>query len=60
VVKLLSVSGKEVRDYLRKIGRKGAEATNQKLTQEQRSESARRAAQARWAQAKEKEKKEKG
>jgi hypothetical protein len=37
---------------MRKIGRRGAASTNRKLTAEQRTESARRAAQARWAKAK--------
>jgi hypothetical protein len=50
------MSTKELREYLRKIGRRGAKATNSKLTVEERIESARRAAQARWAkQKKEKE-----
>jgi hypothetical protein len=52
--KNMSVSAKDVREYLRKIGRRGAEVTNQKLTKEQRSESARRASQARWAKSKKK------
>jgi hypothetical protein len=50
----MSVSAKDVREYLRKIGRKVAQVTNQKLTKEQRSESARRASQARWAKSKKK------
>ena len=50
----LHMSTKEIREYLRKIGKKGGEVTNQKLTPEQRRESARRAAQARWAKAKKK------
>jgi hypothetical protein len=41
-----------VRDYLAKIGRRGAEATNKKLTPKQRKESARHAAQVRWAKQK--------
>lgn len=57
--KNMSVSAKDVREYLSRIGRKGAEATNQKLTKEQRRESARRAAQARWAKAKGKEQQQK-
>jgi hypothetical protein len=36
------------------LGRRGGKATAKKLTEEQRKESARRAAQARWAKAKEK------
>jgi hypothetical protein len=39
---------KEVKKYLAKLGRKGAKATNSKLSPKQRSESARRAALARW------------
>jgi hypothetical protein len=46
------MSEKELRQYLRKIGRRGAKATNGKLTAEQRTESARRAARARWARKK--------
>jgi hypothetical protein len=37
-----------VKDYLSKLGRRGAKATNSKLTPKQRKEKARRAAQARW------------
>ena len=37
-----------VKDYLAKLGRKGAKATNSKLTKEQRQDSARKAAKARW------------
>jgi len=40
------------------LGRLGGKARAEKLSKEQRSESARHAAQARWAKAKEKEKKE--
>jgi hypothetical protein len=44
-----------ISEYLSKLGRRGAAATNSKLTAKQRKESARRAAQARWS----KEKKDK-
>lgn len=44
-----------IRDYLSQLGRKGAQATNAKLTPAQRKKSAKRAAAARWA----KQKKEK-
>jgi hypothetical protein len=37
--------------YLAKLGRKGGKATANKLTAEQRRESARKAARARWAKA---------
>ena len=43
-----------VREYLSKLGKRGAEATNSKLTPAQRKGSARRAAQARWAKQKKK------
>jgi hypothetical protein len=46
------MSTKELREYLRKLGKRGAAATNSKLTAQERKESARRAAQARWAKAK--------
>jgi hypothetical protein len=46
-----------VREYLSKLGRKGAKATNAKLTAEERTKAARKAAQARW---KAKEKKRNG
>jgi hypothetical protein len=39
---------KEVKKYLAKLGRKGAKATNKKLSPKQRSENAKKAAQARW------------
>ncbi len=39
----------EIRDYLAKIGRKGGKARVENQTQEQRTQSARKAAQARWA-----------
>jgi hypothetical protein len=42
----------DVREYLSKLGRKGAKAANRARTPEQRKEVARRAAQARWAKAK--------
>jgi hypothetical protein len=38
----------DAKEYLRQIGRRGAAATNKKLTPEQRTESARKAAHARW------------
>lgn len=43
------MTDKAVREYLSKLGRRGAAATNSKLTKKERQESARRAAQARWA-----------
>lgn len=46
------VTDDAVREYLSKLGKRGAEATNQKLTPAQRKKSARRAAQARWAKKK--------
>ena len=39
---------KAVTDYLKKLGQKGGAARARKLTKEERSESARKAAQARW------------
>jgi len=39
----------EIRDYLAKIGRKGGKTRVENQTPEQRTESARKAAQARWA-----------
>jgi hypothetical protein len=45
-----------VREYLSKLGKKGGKSRAQKLTKEQRSESARRAAQARWAKSMNKKK----
>lgn len=42
-----------VKEFLRKIGRKGGKASRAALTPEQRSEQARRAIKARWAKAKE-------
>jgi hypothetical protein len=41
-----------IREYLSKLGKRGAKVTNEKLTVEERIESARRAAQARWAKQK--------
>jgi len=38
----------EIREYLRELGRRGAKATNSKLTPQQRKESARKAAETRW------------
>jgi hypothetical protein len=46
------VTEKAVREYLAQLGRKGAKATNQKLSKQQRVESARKAARARWAKKK--------
>jgi hypothetical protein len=47
----------EMREYFAKIGRKGGKTGGKRrletMTDEQRSESARRAVQARWAKAKE-------
>jgi hypothetical protein len=39
----------DVRKYLSRLGRKGAKATNAKLSPEQRSANARQAASARWS-----------
>jgi len=41
-----------VRDYLSRLGKRGAEATNKRLTAAQRKKAARRAARARWAKKK--------
>jgi hypothetical protein len=38
-----------VKEYLARIGRKGGRASRRRLTVEQRSEAARKAAEARWA-----------
>jgi phage I-like protein len=38
-----------IREYLSKLGKRGADATNSQLTPAQRKNKARRAAQARWA-----------
>ncbi len=40
---------KQVRDYLSSLGKKGGPARRDKLTPEQRSKIARKAARARWA-----------
>jgi hypothetical protein len=45
---------KEAREYFAKFGREGAKQRLQKMTPEQRTAVARRAAQARWAKAKQK------
>ena len=45
----------EVRDYFRKIGKRGAKATNSKLSRAEITAKMRRAAQARWAKEKKKE-----
>lgn len=46
-VKLTAVN--DIRDYLSKLGKKGGAARARKLTDQQRSDSARKAAQARWS-----------
>jgi hypothetical protein len=46
------VTRKEIREYFAKFGRKGGLATARKLTAEQRTQIARKAAQARWAKGK--------
>lgn len=46
-----------VREHMRRIGRKGALATNRKLSAAQRRKNAKRAARARWAAAKPKRRK---
>jgi hypothetical protein len=38
-----------VKEYLSKLGKKGAAATNSKLTRRERQENARKAIKARWA-----------
>jgi hypothetical protein len=43
---------REIREYFAKFGRKGGKATAQKLSVEERIESARHAAQARWSKQK--------
>jgi hypothetical protein len=43
------VTGKELKDYFAKMGKRGGKARTRKLTPEQRKASARKAAQARWA-----------
>ena len=43
-----------LRQHLSKLGKKGAAATNKKLTAEERKEAARKAAKARWAKTKKK------
>jgi hypothetical protein len=52
------MADQSVREYLSRLGKKGAEAANSKRTAAERKKVARRAAKARWA--KEKGKKEKG
>ena len=44
-----------ISEYLSKLGRKGGKARAEKLGKEQRSDSARKAAQARWAREKAKQ-----
>ena len=46
------VTGDPIREYLSKLGKLGAKATNSKLTKKQRQKSASKAAKARWAQVK--------
>jgi len=48
------VADDPVREYLSKLGKLGAKATNSQLTKKERSESARRAAKARWSKSKKK------
>jgi len=48
------MADQSVREYLSKLGRRGAEAANSKRTAAERKKVARRAAQARWAKAKKK------
>jgi hypothetical protein len=43
------VTDDAVREYLSKLGKRGAASLNSKLTPAQRKKSARKAAQARWA-----------
>ena len=47
-----------VRDYLSKLGKKGAASLNSSLTPAQRKRSAKKAAEARWGKKKEKAKRE--
>jgi len=46
------VNQKELRKYFAKFGKQGGKARAKKLTPKQRTESARKAAQARWAKKK--------
>jgi hypothetical protein len=46
------MTGKELRDYFAKMGKRGGKARTKNLTPEQRKASARKAAQARWAKKK--------
>jgi len=48
----VTLSKKELRDYFAKFGKKGGKTRAQKMTAEQRKESARKAAQARWTKKK--------
>jgi hypothetical protein len=47
------VTGKELKDYFAKMGKRGGKARVKNSTPEQRKASARKAAQARWAKKKE-------
>jgi hypothetical protein len=49
---LCGVNRKELTKYFAKFGKQGGDTRARKLTREQRTESARKAAQARWAKAK--------
>ena len=46
------VTDDPIRDYLSKLGKLGAKATNSKLTKKQRQKPAQKAAKARWARVK--------
>jgi hypothetical protein len=46
------VTDEAVREYLSKLGKKGAASLNSKLTPKQRTRSAQKAAKARWAKTK--------
>jgi protein-disulfide isomerase len=50
--KVRIVTDEAVREYLSKLGRRGADATNNQLTPAQRKKKAKKAAQARWAKQK--------
>lgn len=49
---LCGVNRKELTKYFAKFGKQGGDTRARKLTREQRTESARKAAQARWAKKK--------
>jgi len=46
------MADESIREYLSKLGRRGAEAANKKRTAAERKKVAKRAAQARWAKQK--------